>query len=103
MLPYLFVTGIGLYLLPLLIMGNGMGLMLFDLPAVIVVCAAIYGFRNPFHWSYFIYAMIVSALFFPTIFIYYNYTAHAYTIIFGVIAGGNSSRTPVCCARLEAS
>jgi len=86
MLPYLSVTAIGLYSLPLFSRGSGMALMLFVLPALILVCAVIYGIRNPFHWTYSVYAIIVSALFVPTIFIHYNTTAFLYTIIFGVIA-----------------
>lgn len=86
MLPYLSITAIGFYLIPLFANWLGMGLMLFVLPAFIFICAAIYGIKNSFHWTFFIYPIIVSALFIPTIFIYYNYTAVVYIAIFGVIA-----------------
>lgn len=86
MLPYLFLTGLGFYLLPHVKMVNGMGLMLFALPVVVFSCALVFGLRNQFHWTYFIYPVMVAIIFIPTVLIYYNYTAYFYIVIFGVIA-----------------
>ncbi len=83
MVPFLAVTALGLYLLPVFLKGSEMGLMLIVLPALVFICAVVYGITNRFHW---IYPLIVSALFVPTVYIYYNESALIYTIIFGVIA-----------------
>ncbi len=89
-LVWLAITSLGFYLFPLFKWGNGMGLMLLELPLIVFVCAAVYGFRSPFGWSYFAYSLMVSVRFAPTIFIYYNSTASIYTLIFGVIALGGT-------------
>lgn len=85
MLPYLAVnTGI-FFLLPIFMQdtGSGMLVMLVGIPAICFVTAIWYGVKNSFQW---LYPLLVAFLFMPSIFIFLNYTAWPYTIVYGIIA-----------------
>lgn len=83
--PYLLVTILGFYLLPLMLRdtGSAMLLMLVGLPFICFACACLYGMKHAFS---FYYALFVAIVFLPTIFIFYNSTAWVYTIGYGIIA-----------------
>lgn len=85
MLPYLGVNALAFYLLPLVVQdtGSAMAVMLVMLPAVCLITALIFGVKQSFHW---LYALAVALLFVPTIFLFYNESATAYTFAYGVIA-----------------
>lgn len=85
MLPYLVVTLMDFYLLPLLIKdtGSAMMMLLVVVPLICFVCSMLYGAKNSFHW---LYAMNVAILFIPTIFIFYNSSAWVYIVGYSLIA-----------------
>ena len=85
MLPYLVVTLMDFYLLPLLIKdtGSAMMILLVVVPLICFVCSMLYGAKNSFHW---LYAMTVAILFIPTIFIFYNSSAWVYIVGYSLIA-----------------
>ncbi len=85
MLPFLLITVLAFYLLPLLRSDTGSAilLLLVVIPAICFVCSIIYGVKHSFH---IVYSAIVVFLFIPTIFIYYNSTAWVYILAYGVIA-----------------
>lgn len=83
--PYLLVTILGFYLLPLMLWdtGSAMLLLLVVIPLICFACACLYGMKHAFSLCY---ALIVAALFLPTVFIFYNFTAWVYVVGYGVIA-----------------
>ncbi|MCC5911289.1 MAG: hypothetical protein JJT76_12700 [Clostridiaceae bacterium] len=85
MLPYLIVTAIAFYLLPLLGRDTGsfMLILLIAVPLICFTAALLHGARSGFKLFY---PLIVASLFIPTIFIYYNSTAWIYTVIYAAIA-----------------
>jgi hypothetical protein len=90
MLPFLLVIVLGFYLLPLLITDTGMAmlLMLVIIPLICFICSVVYGVKHSLN---ILYAVLVSVLFLPTVFIFYNSTAWVYTVAYGVIAlAGNA-------------
>ncbi|MDV0443457.1 hypothetical protein [Methanorbis rubei] len=84
MLPYLFVCGIAFYGLPLL--GEDTGyfivLLLILLPLICFVLGFLYGFFSAFHL---VFPLLVTLLFLPTVFLYYNVSALGYALAFLVI------------------
>lgn len=84
-MPYLIVNIIAFYLLPIVIKdtSSAMAVMLIGIPFICLLTAIIYGIKNPFNL---IYPLIVAILFVPTISIYYNSTASAYIVGYGIIA-----------------
>lgn len=89
MLPYLLITGISYYALPLLMMdtGSAIFILLMCLPLITFACALTYGAKFPFDWKY---AAIVSMMFTPTVYLYYNSSAAIYAAIFyGIALAGN--------------
>jgi hypothetical protein len=90
MLPFLLVIVLDFYLLPLLINSTGMAmlLMLIVIPLICIVCSIVYGVKHSLN---ILYAVFVSILFLPTIFIFYNSSAWVYTVAYGVTAlAGNA-------------
>ncbi len=85
MMPYLFVNMLAFYLLPMVIRdtGTAMAVMLVVIPLICVTVAIVYGAKNGFTW---LYSTVVSFLFAPTIFVFYNYTAWVYVIGYGLLA-----------------
>ncbi len=83
--PYLLATALGFYLLPLLLRDTGSAilLLLVVIPLICFGCACLYGIQCAFSPYY---ALIVAALFLPTIFIFYNSSAWIYVVGYGVIA-----------------
>lgn len=85
LIPYLIVTAIVFYTLPLLGKDTG-GFMFFLLLAIPLFCfisGLIYGYKNGIHWFY---PVLIAVLFFPTIFFALNASALIYVIIYGIIA-----------------
>ena len=85
MIRYLFVLALSFYLLPLLIndTGSGMMMLLIVIPLICLVSSFFYGIRYSFNkW----FAIIIAALFTPTIFLFYNYSAWVYIVGYGIIA-----------------
>lgn len=60
-----------------------MAVMLVVIPLICVTVAIVYGAKNGFTW---LYSTVVSFLFAPTIFVFYNYTAWVYVIGYGLLA-----------------
>lgn len=85
MLIYLFILGLGYYLLPFLIQdtGSAMLLLLVVLPLLTLICSYLYGAKHSFHFTF---PLLVMLLFIPTIFIHYNESAMIYTWIFGSLS-----------------
>lgn len=85
MLPYLIVTAMAFYFLPLLGRDTGsfMLILLVAMPLVCFIVSLLYGFKEGFKL---VYPVIVATLFIPTIFIYYNSTAWIYSVIYAGIA-----------------
>lgn len=84
-MPYTIALAINFYVLPLLIKdtGSGMIMMLLVIPLLTFICALIYGTRKGFD---FLFPVIATILFAPTIFIFYNASAWVYIIAYAVIA-----------------
>lgn len=85
MVPYLVVTLVAFYVLPLLIVdtGSGIAIILGLIPITCFVCAMFYGYRQKISWFY---APLVALLYIPTIPLYYNSSAWPYVITYGLIA-----------------
>ena len=85
MLLPLGVILMGFYLLPLLIRdtGSAMLILLIAIPLICFICSTIYGIKKGFN---ILYSAIVSVLFVPSIFIFYNLSAWGYIIGYGIIA-----------------
>jgi hypothetical protein len=87
MAPYLLTLLADFYLLPLLLMldksGGEMFLMLIAIPAICLVCSAVYGIKHSFH---ILYPAMAAVLFVPSVFIFYNWTAWSYAVVYGLIA-----------------
>lgn len=85
LIPYTIVLILNFYLLPLLATNTGMAMliMLCIIPTITFCCSVAYGVRQGFN----IYLLVaVVLLFAPTIFIYYNYTAWVYIIVYALIS-----------------
>ena len=84
-LPHYIVLLLDFYLLPLFIRdtGNGMILLLVVIPVICFFTSVSYGIKSGFHFRF---ALIVAALFAPSIFIFYNTSAWVYMIGYGFIA-----------------
>ncbi|MGI5985418.1 MAG: hypothetical protein GXY01_01555 [Clostridiales bacterium] len=85
MLPFLAVILMVFYLLPLLIhdTGTAMMMLLLIIPLICFLCSVIYGWKHSFD---ILYSFIVTALFIPTIFIFYNSSALIYVAVYGAVA-----------------
>lgn len=85
MLPFLIVVLLDFYLLPFLIKdtGSGMVILLFIIPVICLICSLIYGIKNTFKP---IFPFVVTILFIPTIFIFFNSSAWIYIPINGLIS-----------------
>lgn len=88
LVPYMIALGADFYLLPLLMRdtGSAMLLMLCIMPLAALVIGVAWGVRHGFRlWL----PVIAAALFFPSIFLFYNLTAWVYAIVYGaaVLAG----------------
>ena len=79
------ILAISFYVFPLIVKNTGIAMlvMLIAIPAICFGFSVIYGIRNGFHWWY---ALVVAALFFPTIFIFYNSSAWIYVVAYAVIS-----------------
>ena len=84
-IPYLIVNALAFYLEPLIITdtGSAMFVVLIFLPLVCFLSSIIYGVKHSFS---ILYPILISLLFIPTIFIYYNSSASIYIIMYGLIA-----------------
>lgn len=85
MIPYLITNIIAFYLLPIMIndTGSAMSIMLLVIPSICLLTSIVYGIKNSFNL---VYPFTVAILFLPTILIYYNSTASAYILGYGIIA-----------------
>ena len=85
LIPYAIALVLNFYVLPLLIKDTGMGMlmMLMVIPIITFICAVIYGVRQGFD---FLFPIVATVLFAPTIFIFYNASAWVYIIAYAVIA-----------------
>lgn len=85
MIPYLFVTLLNFYMVPLLNQdtGSAMVTMLIIIPTICFLTSIIYGIKHSFHLSY---SLIVCILFVPSIFIFYNISAWVYIVSYGVLS-----------------
>lgn len=83
--PYLLVILSDFYLLPLLIKdtGTAMLLLLVIMPLICFVCSCVYGVKHSYSLFY---ALIVAALFVPSIYVFYNSSAWVYALAYGIIA-----------------
>ena len=84
-LPYLLVHLCIFYLLPLCIVDTGTAILILLVvtPSICFVTSIVWGKLHQFHWQY---AVLVSLLFLPTLYIYYNESATIYVIAYGIIA-----------------
>ena len=84
-LPYVLTILIAFYLLPLGISdtASGMMILLVAIPVLCFLAAFLLGWRIRFLWWF---ALLVAALFVPTIWIYYNTSAWVYALIYAVFA-----------------
>ena len=83
LIPYMIILIFNFYLLPLLATNTGMAMliMLCIIPIITFCCSVAYGVRQGFN----LYLPVTVALLFtPTIFIYYNYTAWVYIIVYAL-------------------
>ena len=82
--PYLIALGIAFYLLPLLAKdtGSAMLLMLCVMPLIALASGVLYGAQHGFGLLPSLAALF---LFVPTIFIYYNSSAWAYSVAYAVL------------------
>ena len=85
MIPYLRVTVLGFYLPPALIRDtvSGMVILLVIMPAVCLTCAVLFGCKHKISLSY---PLLVSVLFLPAVFIFFNLSALIYAAVYAVIA-----------------
>lgn len=84
MLPYLMIMVLDFYLLPFLIgdTGSAMVMLLAVVPLICLICAAIYGVKYGFNL---LFCGLVTMLYVPTIYIFYNASAWVYVIGYGVV------------------
>lgn len=84
---YLLIIVLSFYLLPFLIIDTGIGMMilLIILPLICFSCSFLYGFKNKLQW---IFPLLVSLLYIPSVFIFYNSSAMIYAVIYAVISLG---------------
>lgn len=84
MLVYLIVIIIAFYLLPLCIgdTSSAMNILLLWIPVICFITSLIYGYKNGYDW---IFPIMVTFLFIPTIFIFYNTSASFYILVYGII------------------
>ena len=85
LIPYMIILILNFYLLPLLVKDTGMAMliMLCIIPAITFCCSVAYGVRQGFNLNL---CVTVALLFVPTIFIYYNYTAWVYIVVYALIS-----------------
>lgn len=85
MLPYLLVMFLTFYVLPLFARdtGSAMLILLMIMPMIDLACSLRYGQSEGFCW---LYTLIVTILFVPTVFLYYNLSAWVYIIGYGFLA-----------------
>lgn len=85
MLPFLLIPTVAFYLLPLLIVdtGSGMLILLLVLPVICLFSAAFYGYKRPVFWGY---PVLIGLLFVPTVFWHYNSSAWIYSILYAALA-----------------
>ena len=86
--PYLLLTAGAFYLMPWLIPDGVLLYIIFLFPLIIFAAAFTCAAKNPFQTGYYLYPVLVAAMFLPTVYIFYNYTALIYTIIYAFIALG---------------
>lgn len=84
LMPYLFITEIVYYIVPMVaIVLNIFELLVFSMvvlfPIVTFVCALMSAKKYGFSW---IYTITISVLFIPTVFIYYNLSALVYLLMY---------------------
>lgn len=93
LLLYAIVFAMAFYLLPLLIVDTGIGMLvlLLVIPLLIFICSVVYGVQQGFD---FLFTIAVIILFAPTMF-YYNMSAWVYMIAYALIslAGNGIGRT----------
>lgn len=84
MLPYILVMILDFYLMPLLIKDTGLAILmlLVVIPFICLVCSIIYGSKNGFNL---LFCVIVTLLYVPTIFVFYNSSAWVYVVGYGVV------------------
>ena len=84
-IPYLLITVLTFYLLPLI--GSDLGVIItllwIVIPAISLITSFVFGVKNGFFWWY---AIIIFAMFIPPIFIFYNSSALPYALAYGVIS-----------------
>lgn len=85
MLPYLILMCITFYLFPLLIQNTGMGMLvlLILMPLICFVCSLLFGMKNSFQP---LFSLLLTIIFIPSIFIYYNSSALIYAFIYGLLS-----------------
>lgn len=85
LLPCAAVFAADFYLLPLLIRDTGIAILvlLCVVPLIAFMASVVHGVRQGFSLLVPVAAMV---LFFPTIFLYYNWSAWVYVIFYGVAA-----------------
>ena len=85
MLPCLILMIITFYIFPLLIQNTGMGMLilLIIVPLICFVCSFLYGIKNHFHL---LFSILLTVLFIPSVFIYYNSSALIYAPIYGLLS-----------------
>ena len=85
MLPYLIIMFGNFYLIPFFIYDTGTAIMilLFVIPLIGFSLSFLYGMRKGFFW---LYPILVSFLFVPTIFLFYNSSASIYILMYGAVA-----------------
>lgn len=85
MLPYLILMCISFYLFPILIQNTGMGMLilLIFMPLICFVCSFLFGLKHSFQP---LFSILLSVLFIPSIFIYYNSSALIYALIYGLLS-----------------
>ena len=85
LLPYIGVTALAFYLLPLA--GRDTGsfilILLVLIPLICLFTAVVFAFRHGLVWWYF---LLIGGMFLPSIPLYYNSSAVFYACFFGVIA-----------------
>lgn len=85
MLPYLLTAFVIFCILPSAgkYWGGEMFLMLISLPCTCLIISFVYGAKNGFQL---IFPVLIGVLFLPAVFIFYNYTAWIYAVIFAIVA-----------------
>ena len=85
MIPALLIIFCGFYILPFFGRDTGsfMVILLLLLPGLCLAVSFYHGYRVGLQM---LYPIAVGLLFFPTLFLYYNYTAWVYIVMYGLIA-----------------